>query len=510
MDVLFISPGNASEIYQDLATDYSSIEPPTWALLLAESCRSIGFKVGLIDVNAERLLNKTVIERIFATSPRLLCFVVYGQNVNAGTVSMSGAIKLANDIKEANISIPIAFLGSHMQSLPLKTLKEEKSIDIVFTNEGVYALRTLLKKNKIDINDLYDVKGIGFRRGDILYLTPPEQLVPQNRMDIDLPGYAWDLLPYKKTPLDIYRSPMWHANYDHNKRTPYATLYTSLGCKFGCNFCMINILNRTDNDPIGVASNYKIMRYWSKEFVIRQIDKLTSMGIYTIRITDEMFMLDPNHYIPICEELVKKDYVDNLLMWTYSRIDTVAKNPETLHLLRKAGFKWLCLGIESGDQNIRFEVSKGKFKNVDIKNIVESIHNAKIEILANYLFGLPDDDMDSMKKTLDLSLELCTSGWNAYAVMPLPGSKLYKNALESGYEMPKEYIGYSFHSYTTVPMPTKHLTSAQVLRFRDDAYRIYHTHPKFLQRIEEKFGKESVNNIIKMSNIKLKRKILGD
>ena len=43
-------------------------------------------------------------------------------------------------------------------------------------------------------------------------------------MDIDLPGYAWDLLPFKKEPLDLYRAPMWHAEYDFKKRTPYASL----------------------------------------------------------------------------------------------------------------------------------------------------------------------------------------------------------------------------------------------------------------------------------------------
>ena len=37
LDVLFINPGNAKKIYQDLAKDYSAIETPTWALLLAQS-----------------------------------------------------------------------------------------------------------------------------------------------------------------------------------------------------------------------------------------------------------------------------------------------------------------------------------------------------------------------------------------------------------------------------------------------------------------------------------------
>jgi hypothetical protein len=87
-DVLFISPGNATGIYQELSSKYSSIEPPTWALLLAQSCRSIGFNVSLIDVNVEELENQQVLERINEIKPRLICFVVYGQNVNAGTVEV--------------------------------------------------------------------------------------------------------------------------------------------------------------------------------------------------------------------------------------------------------------------------------------------------------------------------------------------------------------------------------------------------------------------------------------
>ena len=45
IDVLFINPGNPKKIYQDLSKRFSAIEPPTWSLLLAESCRSKKFKV---------------------------------------------------------------------------------------------------------------------------------------------------------------------------------------------------------------------------------------------------------------------------------------------------------------------------------------------------------------------------------------------------------------------------------------------------------------------------------
>lgn len=55
-DVLFINPGNAQAIYQGLASTVAAIEPPTWALLLAESCRSQGNSVAILDATAAEIL----------------------------------------------------------------------------------------------------------------------------------------------------------------------------------------------------------------------------------------------------------------------------------------------------------------------------------------------------------------------------------------------------------------------------------------------------------------------
>ena len=115
-----------------------------------------------------------------------------------------------------------------------------------------------------------------------------------------------------------------------------------------------------------------------------------------------------------------------------------------------------------------------------------------------------------MKKTFNLSLELTTSGWNAYAAMPLPGSQLYKNAVDNKIKLPENYEGYSFHSYYTQPLPTEYLTPEEVLEYRDECYTKYHTYLPFLEKIEKKFGKKAVENINEMTKVKLKRKILGD
>jgi len=509
IDALFVVPGNAKGVYQALSDDYSAIETPTWALLLAESCRSIGYNVKILDITAEKLSHKNAVDRIIEINPKFIVFVVYGQNVNAGTTNMSGAVALSSFIKSNKINSPIIYIGSHVQALPIDALEKESSIDIICTNEGVYSLRSLLNLEKINPVALSKVKGIGYRDFDKVILTPAEKVVPQERLDIDLPGYAWDLLPYEEKPFDLYRSPMWHAEYNFNQRSPYAAIQTSLGCQFKCEFCMINIINRDDNDPIGVAGNYNSMRYWSTGFIIKEFDKLIKMGVKTIRIVDEMFLLNPKYYIPLCEQLSERNKDDSLRMWAYSRIDTI-RRPGILNLVRQAGIKWLALGIESGDKAIRLEVSKGKFDDVNISQVIENVHDADIEVMANYIFGLPSDTKETMKKTFDLSKDLCTAGWNTYAAMALPGSQLYKTAIEKQYTLPEDYAGYSFHAYNTQPLPTEFLTPEEVLEYRDQCFTDYHLYEPFLRKIENKFGIDAVENIKIMTRVKLKRKILGD
>lgn len=509
VDLMLINPGNAEGVYQSLSQKYSGIEPPTWALLLAESVRIQGHSVAILDINAERLSVKESVERIIKYQAKLICFVVYGQNVNAGTVSMSGAIPISSALKELGLKTPIAYLGSYIQALPVKALKEESSIDFGFTNEGVYALRNVMKLSEINSTTLKDVKGIVRRdeQGNVV-MNLAEAVVPTSKMDQDLPGYAWDLLPFKNRPLDLYRSPLWHANYSEEDRSPYAAIQTSLGCNFGCSFCMINIVNRSDNDEIGVSSNYKGMRFWSTEFNLKQFDILAEMGVKTIRIVDEMFLLYKKHYDPLCTELAKRPYAKDLKMWSYSRIDTVT-DPELLKTVRAAGIQWLALGIESGDKRVRLEVSKGKFEDVDIKRVIKQVHEADIEVMGNYIVGLPGDNHESMEMTYQLSEELNTSGWNMYAAMALPGSQLYKTATENGYKLPDSYTGFSFHSVDTLPIPTDSLTPAEILKFRDEAFLRYHTNSSFLSRIENKYGSEAVDSIKEMTKIKLTRDILN-
>lgn len=508
LDVLLVNPDSSKQAYQGLADLYSAIEPPTWSLLLAESCRAKGFSVSILDCDAERLSLDEAIERIEALSPKLILFVVYGQNPNSGTTSMIGALALSEALKEQSFKSTIGFVGSHVSALPKQVLSES-SVDIVLLNEGVYALHSLLSSDlKLD---LQNIKGIGYKVTDgankeQLVLNAPERVVPQERMDIDLPGYAWDLLPFDKKPLDLYRAHFWHANFDHAQRTPFAAIYTSLGCNFGCDFCMINIVNRVDNSDGVNAADSRGMRFWSPGWVKREMKKLADLGVVTLRISDEMFFLNRKFYVPILQNAIDEQYGFN--MWTYSRVDTVRK--DQLELFKNAGVNWLALGVEAGNQLVRQEVSKGSFKEVNIRDVCRSVQEADINIISNYIFGFPEDTIETMQQTLDLALELNTEMANMYPCQALPGSPMYYTAMKNGWKLPETYSGFAFLSYDCTPLPTNHVSGEDVLRFRDEAWQTYFTNPEYLSLVESRFGIEQRRNVEDMASIKLKRKALGD
>jgi anaerobic magnesium-protoporphyrin IX monomethyl ester cyclase len=509
IDILFVNPDSSVKAYQGLAAVFSAIEPPTWALLLAESCRSKGYEVAILDCDAERLTIEQSLRRIEELKPRLIVFVIYGQNPNSGTTSMIGALSLAKALKGYSSDAPICFVGSHTSALPMEVLGYD-CVDIVLLNEGVYALHNLLKSN-LKEGDLSCINGIGFKKSGpggfkIPTLNAPQSVVPQDRMDIDLPGYAWDLLPFKEKPLDMYRAHFWHAEFDHAKRTPFAAIYTSLGCQFACDFCMINIVNRVDNDEDISAADSKGMRFWSPEWVGREMQKLADMGVKTLRISDEMFFLNKKYYVPILQNCIDKNFGFN--MWTYSRVDTVRK--DALELFKRAGVNWLALGIEAGNQSVRQEVSKGSFKEVNIREVCKTIADANINIISNYIFGFPEDTMATMQETLDLALELNTEMANMYPCQALPGSPMHNKAVKNGWALPDTYEGYAFLSYESQPLPTNYISAAEVLKFRDEAWRRYFTNPAYLDLVEKRFGLAERKNVEEMGSLHLKRKILGD
>lgn len=487
LDILFIHPGDRRQLYQGLGDRLGAIEPPAFAGLFAGYLRLQGCSVAILDAAALGLVPAEAAQQALQQwNPSLIVLAVYGQQPSASTQLMTAVGAIASAIKALDLAQLILMTGTHPAALPARTLEEE-AIDFVCDGEGpVTILKTLRAIQSGDrdfrsIPSLWQCVG-----GEIVAPSEREPLIRD--LDRQMPGIAWDLLP-----MELYRAHNWHCLDRLDQRAAYASIHTSLGCPFRCKFCCINA-------PFYQPS----YRMWSAESVLQEIDRLVKeFGVYNIKIVDEMFVLNRRHVLSICEGLIARGYPLNL--WAYARVDSVEQ--KWLAQLKSAGFNWLCLGIESASGQVRDGADK-HYSNADIIDVVRQIQAAGINVLGNYIFGLPDDTAESMQATLDLALELNCEFANFYTAMAYPGSVLYDQAVTQGLPLPAEWHHFSQHSVDALPLPTAELTPSEVLEFRDRAFTTYFSAPEYLSMVERKFGSTAVQHLRKMTVVPLRRRLL--
>src|SRR3990167_323614 len=434
LDLLLINAPSRAGVYGELA-NLSAVEPPVWAGLIATYCKTRGFSVEILDAEAKDLTAGMTAAAIVEAAPRLVAFCIYGHQPSASTQCLSMASQVCREAKslanDRSLYLPTLALGTHPSALPERTLREEP-FDYVCQGEGPSQVVGLLRRLAGAVEE---IPGLWWM------LDKPTTHIPQaqNILDLDseLSRQAWELLDLKK-----YRAHNWHlwtAEHDRisvlNRSIDgsakniihsaplggYASVQTSLGCQFACAFCCIQA-------PFGDAAPR--MRYWSAANVVGQIARLVDdFGITNLKVPDEMFCFNRPHVKAICHGLIERGLGDRLNMWAYARVDTV-KDEEMLALMRRAWFRWLGVGVESGSSHVRDGVEKGRFGNEDIKAALARVRNAGICVGANYIFGLPDDTRESCAETLALACELNTECVNFYCAMAYPGSALYRQAKE--------------------------------------------------------------------------------
>ena len=275
----------------------------------------------------------------------------------------------------------------------------------------------------------------------------------------DTPPVAWD-----KLPMDKYRAHNWHCL--GKPRQPYGVLYTSLNCPYDCSYCNIHTL---------YGGSRKVY-YRPMVEIINELSLFENQyNIKALKIWDELFTLNHARVYQICEHLRRYDFN----IWAYARVGTV--NPVVLKRMKEAGINWLCYGFETANPTVQ---GKGHTRK-ELDETVEMTREAGINIIGNFIFGLPNDNYDTMSETLQWAKEKNLEYVNFYVAMPYPGSQLYR-------ETPKEHLPPTWEAYDQFspnckPLPTKYLTSREVLNFRDIAFRSYFNRPEYLSMIEDKF-----------------------
>lgn len=486
LDLLLVTPPSRAKVYQSLSNDLAATEPPVWAGLIAKFMLDRGFNVKMLDAEARALSFEQTADEIVREEALLTVFVIYGQQPSASTQCMPAGRAVCEMVNEKNGDLLTLVMGTHSSAIPEKTLQEEP-YDFVCEGEGPYTILRLVEELKSSrlAPKLENVPGLVYEFEGGTKRNPTAGKIKD--LDQELPRQAWELLD-----MSLYRAHNWQCFDDLSKRQSYASLQTSLGCPYKCTFCCINA-------PFGGAG----IRFWSPENIISQIDVLVQQyGVKNIKIPDELFVLNRGHVIGICEKIIERGY--DLNIWCYTRVDTI--QDDFMETMRKAGIRWLGVGIESANKSVRKDVQKGRFEDIDIKAVVAKVRAHGFYVAANYIFGLPEDDYASMQQTLDMAMDLNTEWANFYSAMAYPGSQLYTMAVQGKWLLPDSWLGFSQHAYETLPLPTKHLSGPEVLAFRDVAFGRYFSNPAYISQIRSKFGEPVVEHLKFMLDHKLERK----
>lgn len=487
-ELVLLRPNDKKSVYNGVTPGMTASDPPYWLALMGGWLKAQGVNIHLIDAEAENISPEETAEQIKKIGPALVGLLTIGSNLTASTWKMNGASELATAIKNVSPETPLFMWGFHVSAIPEQTLREEQC-DFIVAGEGFQTILQLMEYIREGNKQFANINGLWFKAGDKIQGNNNMQLI--RNLD-ELPYDGWDMLPVNE-----YRNHMHFAFEDMSKRDSYGAIMTSLGCPFNCSYCGISFF-----------SGDKVMRYKSAERAVEEIDYwVKKYNVYYLRILDECFTSSRKHVIAFCNLLIERKYT--LSIWINARTDMV--DQELLEIMYKAGIRWIGYGFESGNIRIRNSVQKGQYGLDKIKAVVKMTHDAGIHICSNFMFGLPGDTHESMQDTLELARELCCEHPNLYCTMAYPGSKLYKQAVKEEWDLPDSWLGYAQLAYETHPLPTEHLSPAEIVAFRDKAFvKFYENNPRYFENIQAKFGDEAVASVHKMLEGKIPRKLLGD
>lgn len=215
-------------------------------------------------------------------------------------------------------------------------------IDVVVIGEGVPAFREIVARwEKTHTKDFDDIPGLGLPRNGTFCLTAARPF-PANL----------DHLPHPDRSLTAkYRSRYYYLFEDS-----VASIQTSVGCTFPCNFCSCQHFTQRRfiaRSPELIVEDLKTI----KEDFIMFCDDHTFIDVKRMEHLHDL----------ILEAGIKKRY------FAYTRTDCVVKNPEIFAKWAKIGLMMVMTGLEAIDDT--------RIKQVNKKTSIE-INEKAIEILA--------------------------------------------------------------------------------------------------------------------------------
>jgi radical SAM superfamily enzyme YgiQ (UPF0313 family) len=103
--------------------------------------------------------------------------------------------------------------------------------------------------------------------------------------------------------------------------------------------------------------------------------------------------------------------------------------------------KWAMVGFESGSQRILDFLKKGVTVEENIK-AAQILKQYGLKIFANYMFGVPTETNDEVKKTVRMIKEINPDCHSPTFFTPYPGSYLYDYVMEKNLSLMNAHAKY--------------------------------------------------------------------
>jgi len=464
MNILLINPPSFNEL---MGNNPSIIEsergynPPLGLLFLAGYLlEKTAHKVYVIDSQVEELTYDTLEQRI-----KNIDFEVVG--ITAMTFTLIDVIKTINIVKKIKPESKLVLGGPHVNIYARETINI-KGVDFVVLGEGEKIFAKLID-NIYDFKKLKNIKGLVYKNkdGTIVHTGLPD-LISENELN-KLPFPKRELTPYKK-----YTSIL-------AKRTPITTLFTSRGCPYKCSFC---------NRP-HLGSRFRAM---SAERVVQEIEECLNLGINEFLVYDDTFTVRRDRVKKICDLIIKKDL--DIGFDIRARVDTL--DEELLQLLKKAGCRGIHYGIEAGTEKILKVLRKG-ITLQKAKEIFELTKKYKIQTLAYFMIGSPEETIEDIFETFRVSKWLKPDFIHMTILTPFPATDIYIQGLSNGVfknDVWKKFAKNPDENFEP-PCWEENFTRQELEKLLIKGYKTFYTRPSYI-----------IKNLFKISSFgEFKRKI---
>jgi radical SAM superfamily enzyme YgiQ (UPF0313 family) len=394
-------------------------KPPLGLMYVAASLRARGHKPMIIEGDANAIIKQFQARREY----RDVDFIGF-----TGMTSMYKEIVKTRDYLHA-LDIPLIFGGPHATILPQSFLTEKEHLaDYVVQGEGE---KTIVK----------------IVEGEF----PNHDMILQGEITENL-----DELPFPARDLVSKR---------YHKKS--VSMFGSRGCPFNCAFCQPTVRK---------VFGAQVRRRSVENVVAEMMQCERQFGVTDFEFFDDTFTLNKAWVSDFCEKLRGGPYT-----WEVnSRVDMIDSN--ILAMMKQAGLTRIRLGLESGNQAILNSYSKGTTVQQNYA-AVEMCRKLRIKVHGYFMLGALDETLESMEDTRRLSRSRGIGTLFVAITTPMPETRLYYQAKQEG-RLQADWKDFdilgnltttgSQAENTPVPMLLKHITPADVIRYRKKILREFY------------------------------------